>query len=153
MMIVVTVVVQWQPQALLLLFDMDRASVEAATLFLQVMSWTLVAQGLVYTCAFMFRALGNTVPALLSATARFVIFAVPALWLSYQAGFRTEQVWYLLTASIAVQAVVSLWLLQVEFKRKLQPAVAESNNPTATSNSLSAYAPEGPRRVDPSKTL
>jgi putative MATE family efflux protein len=152
-MIVVTIVVQWQPQALLLLFDMDRASAEAATLFLQVMSWTLIAQGLVYTCAFMFQALGNTVPALFSAIVRFVVFAVPALWMSYQPGFRTEQVWYLLTASIAVQAVVSLWLLHVEFKRKLQPAVAESNNPTATSNSLSAYAPEGPRRVDPSKTL
>lgn len=121
-MLVTTAVIQWQGHALLRLFETDSASSETTQLYLQLMSWTLVAQGLVYTCAFMFQALGNTMPALLSATARFIIFSVPALWLSHQPGFRTEQVWYLLTASIAVQAVASLWLLRIEFKRKLQPA-------------------------------
>lgn len=121
-MLLTTIAIQWQPTALLRIFDMDSMSAATATLFLQLMSWTLIAQGLVYTCAFMFQALGNTMPALLSAAARFLVFSIPALLLSHQPGFRTEHVWYLLTASIAVQAVMSYWLLQVEFKRKL-PAI------------------------------
>jgi putative MATE family efflux protein len=122
-MLLATIVAQWQPVALLRMFDADGTSQATATLFLQLMSWTLIAQGLVYTCAFLFQALGNTVPGLLSAIARFVVFSVPALWLSQRPGFHAEQVWYLLTASTAVQAVASLWLLQVEFKRKLAPVV------------------------------
>ena len=152
-MLVTTLWVQWQPAALLRIFEADSASAETAKHFLQILSWTLVAQGLVFTCAFMFQALGNTLPALLSAIARFIVFAVPALWLSQQPGFRAEQVWYLWTASIAVQAMASLWLLRVEFKRRLPPvdenrAVAtgeESNNHTASTQSLSSYAPEGRR--------
>lgn len=119
-----TIAALWQPEVLLRLFDVDGASKGTAMLFVQIMSWTLVAQGLVYTCAFLFQALGNTMPALMSATVRFVVFAVPALWLSQQLGFHSNQVWYLLTASTAVQAVASLWLLQVEFKRKLPPLAA-----------------------------
>lgn len=83
------------------------------------MSWTFVAQGLVYTCANMFQGLGNTVPSLISATARFVVFAAPAAWASQQAGFQINQIWYLLATSVAVQAALSLWLLRVEFRRKL----------------------------------
>ena len=92
-MIVVTLLVLWQPHALLYFFEMDASSAETAISFLQLMSWTLVAQGLVYTCAFMFQALGNTLPALLSAIVRFVIFSLPAIWLSYQPAFHTDQVW------------------------------------------------------------
>ena len=152
-MLIVAIFVHWHPQALLLPFETDRASAETATLFLQLMAWTLVAQGLVYTCAFMFQALGNTMPALLSAVARFVVFSAPALWLSYQPDFHTAQVWYVLSASIVVQAVVSVWLLHLEFKRKLQPAAGESNNPRATSDSLSSYEREGRGHIDPSNTL
>jgi putative MATE family efflux protein len=152
-MVIVTLLVHWQPAALLRFFETDAASAATATQYLRVMSWTLVAQGLVYTCAFMFQALGNTVPALLSATGRFIVFSAPALWLSYQPDFRTEQVWYLLTASIAVQAVMSLWLLQIEFKRRLQPIAAESNNQTTTSDSISSYAPGSRGHIDPTKTV
>ncbi len=152
-MVLVTIVVLLQPRILLLPFETDAASAETATVFLQLMSWTLVAQGLVYTCAFMFQALGNTVPALLSAMVRFVVFSAPAVWLSYQAGFHAEQVWYLLSASIAVQAVLSLWLLQIEFKRKLLPLAAQSNNPTATGDSLASREPPSRRHVDPTQTL
>jgi putative MATE family efflux protein len=121
-MLIISLVVQWRPAALLRFFETDNLSAETATSFLQLMSWTLVAQGVVYTCAFMFQALGNTKPALLSATARFVIFSIPATCLSYSAGFNLQQVWYLLAASIVVQAGGSLWLLHVEFKRKLRSA-------------------------------
>jgi len=119
--LITTALVQWQSTALLSPFGADAATTHAARLFLEPMSWTFAAQGLVYTCGYMFQGLGNTKPALISAAIRFVVFSVPALWLSQQADFRADQVWYLLTASIAVQALLSLWLLQVEFNRKLQP--------------------------------
>lgn len=117
--LITTAIVQWQPMVLVSLFKADADTANVASLFLEVVSLTLVAQGLVYTCSFMFQGLGNTMPALISAIARFVVFAIPAIWLSHQAGFRPDQVWSALAASVVVQAAFSLWLLQVEFKRKL----------------------------------
>lgn len=152
-MLVVTFVMLWQPHGLLRFFETDSESAAIATSFLYFTAWTLVAQGLVFTCAFMFQALGNTMPALLSAIARFVVFSLPAIYLSYRPGFRTDQVWFLWSASIAVQALVSLWLLHIELKRKLQPTQAESNNQTATRDALSSYAPDGRAHIDPTKTL
>lgn len=152
-MIVVTLLVLWQPHALLHWFETDASSAETAISYLQIMSWTLAAQGLIYTCAFMFQALGNTVPALLSAMARFVIFSLPAIWLSYQPAFHTDQVWLLLTASIAVQGVVSLWLLQLEFKRKLQPVAVQSNDQRPTRDMIASYEEPGSGHIDPTKTV
>lgn len=120
-MISITILVQWRPQALVGMFDADASAIAVAALFLQMMSWTFVAQGLVYTCSTMFQGLGNTVPSLISSGTRFVLFAIPALWLSTQPRFRIEQVWYLSIASVTLQAILSLWLLHMEFKRRLLP--------------------------------
>jgi putative MATE family efflux protein len=118
-MLATTILVQSSPTRIVAWFDTDAQTAATAVLFLQLMSWTFVAQGLVYTCANMFQGLGNTVPSLISATARFVVFAAPAAWASQQAGFQINQIWYLLATSVAVQAALSLWLLRVEFRRKL----------------------------------
>lgn len=144
-MLVATLVLQWRPAFLLSIFETDRASAETATHFLKTLSWTLVAQGLAFTCAFMFQALGNTLPGLLSAIARFTVFAGPALWLSQQPGFRTEQIWYLWAGSIVVQAVLSLCLLQVEFKRKLSAVAVQSRTGVLGGDS---YTSESPGRLD-----
>ena len=120
-MLATTILVQWQPSVFLEFFAADVDTTANAELFLQLMSWTFVAQGLVYTCAYMFQGLGNTVPSLTSATARFVVFAAPAAWLSHRPDFRISELWYLLTVSVAIQAALSLWLLRLEFSRKLRP--------------------------------
>ena len=124
LMLFATVVVQWWPDALVGLFDTDAYTAATAELFLKLMSWTFVAQGLVYTCAYMFQGLGNCVPSLISACVRFVLFAAPAAWLSRRPDFHIHQIWLLLTASVAMQAALSLWLLRLEFRRKLEPRVA-----------------------------
>jgi Na+-driven multidrug efflux pump len=152
-MIVVTLLVLWQPRALHHFFEMDASSADTAISYPQLMSWTLAAQGLVYTCALMFQALGNTLPALLSAIARFVIFSLPAVWLSHQLAFHTDQVWLLLTGSIAVQAVVSLWLLQVEFRRKLQPVAVRADHQRTSSDTIQSYQPPGSAHIDPTKPV
>lgn len=118
-MIVTSVVVAWQADALAGVFDTDAAAAEIATRFLQLMSWTFVAQGLVYVCTYMFQGLGNTMPSLLTSALRFLIIGVGVIWLSTRVQFDTERVWYLLSASVVVQALLGLWLMKVELERNL----------------------------------
>lgn len=119
--IATTLLVQWRPDAFVRLFRTDAATLMAAALFLKSISWIFVAQGLVYVCGSMFQALGNTVPALASSAVRFVVFCVLVVWLSLQPEFHIEQVWYVLIASIILQAVTNLWLLRTQFKTLLAP--------------------------------
>lgn len=100
-------------------FTHQPGAVLAATQFLTIVSWNFVASGLVFTCSAVFQGLGNTVPAVLSSATRIVSFVAPALWLTAQPKFEIVQVWYLSVASMTLQLFVSLWLLKVEFRRRL----------------------------------
>jgi putative MATE family efflux protein len=119
-MVTITIFAQWRPRALVGVFNADEESIVVAALFLQLISWNFVAQGLIFTCSSMFQGLGNTVPSLISSASRLFIFAIPVVWLSTRPDFRIEQVWYLSIASATLQAMVSLWLLRVELDKKLQ---------------------------------
>jgi Na+-driven multidrug efflux pump len=132
-MIAIVILVQWQAEALVSIFDADASAIAVAIVFLQLMSWALVPQGLVYTCSSMFQGLGNTVPSLISSGVCFFAFAIPAVWLSKQPTYRIEQVWCLLITAITLQAVVSLCLVRLEFKRRLVPIVAA---PAATADEI-----------------
>jgi len=123
-MIAITVFAQWRPQALINVFPADPAALAVAALFLQLISWNFVAQGLIFTCSSMFQGLGNTLPSLISSGSRLVSFALPVLWLSTLPDFHIEQVWYVSIASTTLQLAVSLWLLQWEFKKRFSPVVA-----------------------------
>lgn len=118
--------VQWQPKALIGIFDADASTIAVATVFLQLTSWALVSQGLAYTCSSMFQGLGNTVPSLVSFGTCFFAFAISVLWLSTRPTFHIEQVWYVWIAALTLQAVVSLCLLRLEFSRRLRPIAASS---------------------------
>jgi hypothetical protein len=48
-----------------------------------------------------------------------ITYVVPTLWLSAQAGFRVEQIWYLSIATTTVQALLCLWLLGRELRKRL----------------------------------
>jgi putative MATE family efflux protein len=117
-----TIAVQLSSHALVSIFDADAAAVQVAALFLQLMSWNFVAQGLVYVCANMFQGLGNTLPSLISSAARFLLFSISALWISQQRAFSVEQLWYLLIASVVLQAVLSLVFLNAELRKQLSAA-------------------------------
>ena len=92
-----------------------------AILFLQMVSLNLVAQGFTFVCSSMFQGLGNTRPVLLSSGVRLITYALPVLWLSARPGFRIEYVWYLSNLSTTLQAALSLWLLHLEFRKRLAP--------------------------------
>jgi putative MATE family efflux protein len=118
-MLVVTVFAQWHPQYLVSLFTREPEALAVGTLFLRLISWNFIAQGIIFTCSSMFQGLGNTRPSLLSSCTRLVTYAVPAIWLSGRPDFRIEYVWYLSIATVTLQALVSVVLLRVEFQRRL----------------------------------
>ena len=117
----ITILAQWWPGMLLFGFESDRETMAVAILFLQMVSLNLVAQGFTFVCSSMFQGLGNTKPMLLSSAFRLITYALPVLWLSARPGFRIEYIWYLSNLTTTLQAVLSLWLLHLEFRKRLAP--------------------------------
>jgi Na+-driven multidrug efflux pump len=121
LMITVTMAAQWRPDLLLGDLAKDPETMAVAALFLQMVSLNLVAQGLIFVCSSMFQGLGNTRPVLLSSGARLITYAMPVIWLSAQSGFRMVDVWRLSIVTTTLQAALSLWLLRLEFNKRLLP--------------------------------
>jgi MATE family, multidrug efflux pump len=121
-MIGLTMVAQWQPELLLGGFTGDAETIAVGALFLRMVSLNNVAQGVNFVCSSMFQGLGNTRPVLLSAGARLITYALPLIFLSAMPGFRIEQAWYLSIATTTLQAGLSLWLLHLEFRKRLVPS-------------------------------
>jgi putative MATE family efflux protein len=121
LMLLLTVLCHWRPGALIALFTHEPEVIGIGAVFLQIVSWNFVAQGIIFTCSNMFQALGNTVPALISSAARLLAYAIPAIWLSTQPGFHIEQVWYVSVASGLLQVVLSVLLLRGEMRTRLAP--------------------------------
>jgi putative MATE family efflux protein len=120
-MIAFTMVAQWKPELLLGGFSKDAETIAVGALFLRMISLNSVAQGLIFVCSSMFQGLGNTRPVLLSSGTRLLTYALPLLWLSTTPGFRIEHAWYLSIATTTLQAGLSVWLLQLEFRKRLLP--------------------------------
>src|SRR5437764_715178 len=100
-------------------FTRQPDAVAVGSTYLRVISWNFLATGLIFTCSGLFQALGNTWPSLLSSGARLLTFVLPAVWLSTLPHFSLMQVWYLSVASVTMQALTSLALLQRELRRRL----------------------------------
>jgi len=119
LMVALTLLCQWRPEALIRIFSQEPAVVEVGAQFLRIISWNFVAQGIIFSCSSLFQALGNTVPSLISSATRLVSYAVPAIWLTSQADFRIDQVWHLSVATIVLQTIVSLLLLRAQLRTQL----------------------------------
>ena len=124
LMALLTLLCQWRADALLGIFSQQAGVLAVGAGFLHVVSWNFVASGLVFTCSSLFQALGHTLPSLLSSASRLLTFALPAIWLSTRPGFTLRQVWLLSVATVAAQALFSLWLLRGEMRRRLPHAAA-----------------------------
>jgi len=125
-MIAFTMAAQWNPESLLRGFTNDAETIAVGALFLRLVSLNSVAQGLIFVCSSMFQGLGNTRPVLLSSGARLLTYGLPLVWLSAVPGFRIEHAWYLSIATTTLQAGLSLWLLRLEFSKRLLP-IAEAS--------------------------
>jgi putative MATE family efflux protein len=118
-MAALTLLCQWRAEGLVRVFTTEPGAIAVGTQFLKLISLNFIASGLVFTCSAVFQGLGNTVPAVLSAATRLLSFVIPALWLTHQPGFRLVELWYVSIASMTVQAVVSLWLVRAELRRRM----------------------------------
>jgi putative MATE family efflux protein len=125
-MLILTLLCHLQPAGLIRVFTQDPAVITVASEFLKIISFNFVASGLIFTCSGMFQALGNTIPALLSSASRLITFVLPAIWLSHQAGFTLHSLWLLSVASVAVQAVLSCFLLWRALQLKSEAAMPVS---------------------------
>lgn len=114
-----TLLCQWQGEAMIRFFTADADVVAVAVQFIHVVSWNFFAMGIVFTCSSLFQALGNTWPALLSTGTRLVTFAIPAIFLSRQPGFQIVHLWYLSVATVLLQAALSVFLLRLQFRERL----------------------------------
>jgi Na+-driven multidrug efflux pump len=117
-MVVATVLTQWQSELLLKGFTRDPATISEGALFLKMVSLNLVAQGLIFACSSTFQGLGNTTPQLISSTVRLITYVIPTLWLSARSGFRVEHILYLSIATTTMQALLSLWLMGRELGKR-----------------------------------
>lgn len=118
-MVALTFICQWDPDLLIGAFSSDPHVVEVGAQYLRIISWNFIGTGIIFTCSGLFQALGNTWPALLSSGGRIITFCLPAVWLSVHPWVRLEHFWYLSVATVALQALMSLWLLQGELRRRL----------------------------------
>ncbi len=136
-MFALTLLCQLRPEWFVLAFTDEPEVVAVGAQFLHFISWNFVASGLIFTCSGMFQAMGNTWPSLASTGTRLLTFALPALWLSRQPGFRIGQVWYLSVVTVALQMILSLLLLRSQLRRRL----AAMTTPPSPPDTLQEVAP------------
>jgi putative MATE family efflux protein len=132
LMLAITLLCQIRPEWFIEGFSRQPDVLAVGVPYLRIISWNFVATGLIFTCSGLFQALGNTVPSLLSSASRLLTFVVPVLVLSTLPHFTLNQVWYLSVASVTLQALTSLALLQREFRRRLEPPPAAAGGPMVT---------------------
>jgi putative MATE family efflux protein len=130
-MVGVTAFLQWRPELLVAFFTPEAEAQAVGATFLRIISWTFIAQGVVFTCSGVFQGLGNTIPAMLSSATRLAVFVPLAVWLSSQPAFHLDEVWWLSVATVWMQAAVSYVLLRQQFKRRLVDAPRPTAGPVA----------------------
>ena len=118
-MVLVTVLVQSAPEAMIRFFSADRSVIDVGAEYLRIMSWTFVLSGIVFTSSSMFQALGNTIPSLATSFVRIILVTILAFVLAPRPGFQLRWVWYLSIASVTLQAGLIWLLVRREFRRRL----------------------------------
>ncbi len=123
-MVTVTLIMQWHPDVVVGVFTDDADIIAVAAVFLQIVSWNFVTQGIVFTASGVFQGLGNTRPALLSSCLRIAVFIPLCLYFSSREDFAIEHVWYASVASVVLQACFSILLVRRELQRRQAPPAA-----------------------------
>jgi putative MATE family efflux protein len=117
----VTVLCLWQADFLIRSFSADPDVVAVGAPYLRIVSWNFIASGLAFVCSSLFQALGNSWPSLISSGSRVITYLIPAIWLGSQRHFELRHLWYLSVVTVSLQAVLSLILLQQQFRQRLGP--------------------------------
>lgn len=106
-----TILCHYKASLLVRVFTQDPGLVRLADGLVRVMAISFVAQGVVYTCAGMFQALGRTLLVFVSALTQLGVFAAGLpLFLAKGGGADPAVLWEWASASLFIQACVSLLL-------------------------------------------
>jgi putative MATE family efflux protein len=116
-------------------FSSDPQVIAVGEEYLHIIAFNFVASGIVFVSSSMFQAMGNTIPSLITSGARIAIVAVPVLLLSQAAGFSLRWIWYISAGAVVVQLAMNLWLLQREFRLRLNFAPSTASRPASSSES------------------
>jgi putative MATE family efflux protein len=119
LMVVVAVLCQFAPATMIRAFSDDPEVVRVGTEYLRLISWGLIASGIVFVASSVFQALGNTIPPLITSFGRIVMIGVPAMMMAGAPGFQLRWIWYLSVGASIAQMLMNLVLLRREFRLKL----------------------------------
>lgn len=122
-MLVLTLICQWNASLLVAPFAADPATAEIAATYLKIVSLNFLATGLVFTASGAFQALGDTRPALAGGVLRLAVYAGLMIFLVAQPWSRLEHFWWAAALASALQAVVAVLFLLRQIKTRL-PAQA-----------------------------
>src|SRR5688500_3493289 len=106
-------------KAMIGFFSSDPAVIAIGAEYLRLISWSLVAGGVVFVNGSMFQAMGNTIPPLIASFLRILVVAIPAILLSRMAGLELRWIWYLSVAATMLQLTMNLRLLRREVRIRL----------------------------------
>jgi putative MATE family efflux protein len=119
LMLIFALICHIAPDAMIRVFSKDPAVIAVGEEYLRIISWNLIASGLIFVISSMFQAMGNTIPSLFTSGLRIMLVAIPAILMSRMAGFQLHWIWYLSVGAVLVQLGVAFLLLQREFSRRL----------------------------------
>ncbi len=113
------ILAQLVPTPIVRFFSTDPRAIAVGVEYLRIVAWNFVPSGIVFVSSSMFQAMGNTIPSLLTSSARIGLVAVPVLLLARLPTFELRWVWYISVASVVVQLALNLLLLRREFRLRL----------------------------------
>jgi len=94
-MVLLTIACWIAGEEMVRVFSADPGVIAVGTEYLDIVSWTFVASGVIFVGSSMFQALGHTLPALLASFTRIVLVAIPAFMLSRLQSFQLNWIWYM----------------------------------------------------------
>jgi putative MATE family efflux protein len=119
LMFIFALLCQIAPDEMIRVFSKDPSVISVGEEYLRIISWNLIASGLIFVTSSMFQAMGNTMPSLVTSALRILLVAIPAIVMSRMPGFQLHWIWYLSVGAVLVQLGVSLLLLRREFRKRL----------------------------------
>jgi Na+-driven multidrug efflux pump len=126
LMVVSAIVCNLAAEQLFAIFSKDAGVIRVGVEYLQIVSWSFVASGVVFVSSSMFQALGNTIPPLITSVSRIVLVSVPVVLLARLPAFELRTIWYLSVLGVLLQMGANLFLLRREFRLRMAfPAAAD----------------------------
>lgn len=119
LMLMLTIICQWDADWLVRPFARDPAVAEIAAAYLRIVSLNFIATGLIFAASGTFQALGDTRPALIGGVLRMALFVSCAAWLVHQPWAQLEHIWWASAGAAVVHAGVAIVCVRSQLNSRL----------------------------------